>query len=201
MIAYDIHDGLAQYLAGAIMQFDAFTHLKEENPKESQKVFDAGMLMLRQGHADARRLISGVRPLILDEAGIVAAISHLIHERRKPDGPQIEYHANVNFDRLVAIQENTIYRIAQEALTNACKHSKSEKVRVEIVQRGENVRIEVQDWGIGFDPNMVGEQAFGLQGIRERTRLLGGQSTIESAPGKGTRLIVELPLVLKRDRD
>ena len=73
LIAYEIHDGLAQYLAGAIMQFEVYNHLKEKKPKEAAHAYDAAMTMLRQGHADARRLISGVRPPILDEEGIAAA--------------------------------------------------------------------------------------------------------------------------------
>ena len=97
----------------------------------------------------------------------------------------------------MAIQENAIYRIVQEGLANACKHGKSERVRVALVQQGSGLRVEVQDWGVGFDPSRIGEQCFGLEGIRERVRLLGGQSTIESAPGKGARIAVELPLVVR----
>ena len=128
LIAYEIHDGLAQQLAGAIMQFDAFDHLKETKPKQAADAYHAGMTMLRQGHFEARRLIAGVRPPILDEAGIVAAIGHLVNEQSRLKGPKIEYRSSVDFDRLDPTLENAIYRIAQEALTNACKHSKSEKV-------------------------------------------------------------------------
>ena len=182
------------------MQFETVVHLKEKKPKEAPEVFDAGMLMLRQSHAEARRLINGVRPPILDEAGIVTAISHLIHEQRESNGPQIEYHADVSFDRLVPIQENTIYRIVQEALTNALKYSQAKKIRVQIAQRGEDVWIEVQDWGIGFRQDEIGKQCFGLQGIRERTRLLGGTATIETAPGRGTSVVVEMPLAIREHK-
>ena len=85
LIAYEIHDGLAQQLAGAIMQFQTYKHLKETKPKEAEKAYDAGVTMLQQGHFEARRLIHGVRPPILDELGVVEAIAHLVHEesRRK----------------------------------------------------------------------------------------------------------------------
>ena len=73
LIAYEIHDGLAQQLAGAIMQFDTFSHQKEAKPQKAANAFRAAMTMLRQAHSEARRLISGVRPPILDESGIVAA--------------------------------------------------------------------------------------------------------------------------------
>ena len=125
LIAYEIHDGLAQQLAGAIMQFQAFDHLKEKNPKEAANAYHAGLTMLQQGHFEARRLIAGVRPPILDEAGVVEAIAHLVHERGRDKGPKIDFRSRVDFDRLDPTLENAIYRIAQEGLTNACKHSKS----------------------------------------------------------------------------
>ena len=201
IIAYEIHDGLAQQLAAAIMQFDAFEHLKQNNPKQAADAYHAGMTMLRQGHFEARRLISGVRPPILDEAGIVAAISHMVNEEKRRSGPKIEYLSKVEFDRLTPILENAIYRIAQEALTNACRHSKSKKVHVELVQQGDRIRIEVQDHGVGFKPEDVGESRFGLEGIRERARLLGGKAVIETQLGHGTRVVVELPVVLRRPED
>ncbi len=198
LIAYEIHDGLAQYLTGAIMQLQMSEHLRDETPEEATKAFDAGMAMVRQSLAEARRLISGVRPPILDESGVVAAVAHLVYDFRAHKGPKVEFHSKVDFDRLAPILENAIYRIAQEGLTNAWKHSQSKKVSVGLVQRGDQLRIVVRDQGIGFNPKTVEEGRFGLEGIRERARLLGGRSVIESTPGKGTLIVVDLPIVLRR---
>ena len=156
------------------------------------------MTILHQGHFEARRLISGVRPPILDEQGVVAAVDHLVNEERRKNGPRIEYLSKVEFNRLAPIMENAVYRIAQEALANACRHSRSKKIKVVLVQHGDQLRIEVQDQGVGFKLEDVEERQFGLSGIRERARLLGGQTTIESEPGKGTRIAVELPIVLRQ---
>ena len=197
LIAYEIHDGLAQQLAGAIMQFQTYFHHKERKPKEASKAFAAGMTMLQQGHFEARRLIAGVRPPILDESGVVAAIGHLVNEQNHLQGPSIEYRSRVAFDRLAPTVENAIYRIVQEGLTNACRHSKSDKVRVSLVQRGDLVRIEVRDWGIGFDIRARQENRFGLEGIRQRGRLLGGKCNIQSKTDKGTRITLELPVVVR----
>jgi PAS domain S-box-containing protein len=200
IIAYEIHDGLAQQLAGAIMQFQTFEHLGDTKSKQAARVYDAGMTMLRQGYFEARRLIAGVRPPILDESGVVLAVGHLVNEQGRVKGPRIEYRSRTDFDRLAPSLENAIYRVVQEGLTNACQHSKSETVRVSLLQRGDRVRIEIQDWGIGFDAKAAQHDRFGLEGIRQRTRLLGGKCNIRSAVGKGTRVAVELPLVL-RERD
>jgi PAS domain S-box-containing protein len=197
LIAYEIHDGLAQHLAGAIMQLQAFDYLKSKKPPEAAKAFDAGMTMLQQGHFEARRLIAGVRLPILDESGIVEAVAHLVHEEGHEKGPKIEYRSRVDFDRLDPTLENAIYRIAQEALTNACQHSKSEKIRVTLSQHGDRLRIEIWDWGVGFDPKAVPKSHFGLEGIRQRARLLGGKCSIRSKVGKGTRIMVELPVVAR----
>jgi PAS domain S-box-containing protein len=197
LIAYEIHDELAQQLAGAIMQFQTFAHLKETKPQLAAKAYDAGMTMLQQGHFEARRLISGVRPPILDEEGIAAAITHLLHEQQLHNRPNIEYRSKVNFDRLVPILENAIYRIVQEGLANACQHSKSETVRVSLLQHEDQVRIEIRDWGVGFNTRAVEGNRFGLEGIRQRAKLLGGKCSIRSTAGKGTRITVELPVVVR----
>jgi len=126
------------------------------------------------------------------------AISHLVHEQRRHGGPKIECHSDVQFGRLPPILENAIYRIVQEALTNACKHSKSKKVTVAMTQEGQDVRLEVRDWGMGFDPESVEEGHFGLEGIRQRVRLLGGRLTIESTPGSGTLVQVVVPILEKQ---
>ena len=196
-MAYDIHDGLAQHLAAAIMQFEVFDHLKQSNAKQAAAAHRAGLAMLRQGLAETRRLISGARPPLLDESGVLAAISHLVNQRPEKD-PTIELCSKVAFNRLPASLENAIYRIVQEALTNACKHSHSPAIRVNLVQKGDRLLIEVRDWGVGFDPKAVGEDRFGLAGIRQRARLLGGSCRIKSKPGKGSVIAVELPVAQRK---
>ena len=198
-IAYDIHDGLAQYLAGAIMQFDVYKHAREKNPGNAAQAFEVALSLLRQGHFEARRLIAGVRPPILDEAGVVEAVAHLINEQNRANGPQIEFVSKVKFSRLVPILENSIYRICQEGLSNACKYSQSDNVRITLSQIEDRLRIEIRDWGTGFDPRHAKDNSFGLIGIRERVRLLGGKYRIQSNPAKGTRIVVELP-IMERER-
>ena len=195
LISYDIHDGMAQELAGAIMQFQIYAQARQANPKDAAKVFDTGMAMLQQSHAEARRLISGVRPPILDESGVVAAIVHLVYDPAFEQGPKIDFRNGVKFNRLAPILENVIYRIVQEGLTNARNHSKSKEILVSLKQRGERLRIEIRDWGVGFEPTIAKDGHFGLEGVRERARLLGGQCNIKSKPGEGTSIVVELPVV------
>lgn len=198
VLAYEIHDGLAQELTGAIMQLETAEHLRGRNSEESTTAFQTGLTMLHHSLAEARRLINGVRPPVLDEFGVVTAIEHLIQDRLPGDHiPPIEFHHEVAFDRLAPVLENAIYRIVQEGLTNALQHSKCDKVRIGLVEAGQCVRIEIADDGIGFTADAVAEGRFGLEGIRERARLLDGTVAIQSAPGEGTQIVVELPLTFR----
>jgi signal transduction histidine kinase len=177
------------------MQYQAYEHLSEEQPEKAKMAFAMGDEMLQMAHAEARRLISGVRPPILDEAGVETAIAHLVHDRRVLRGPKIEYKSEVQFDRLPKILENALYRIAQETLANACRHSESKKVRVHLAQKDQRVLFEVRDWGVGFDPASIEPGHFGLEGVRERVRLLGGSLEIDTGLGRGTSIRVEVPLL------
>ncbi|HBO43208.1 MAG TPA: hypothetical protein DD670_04595 [Planctomycetaceae bacterium] len=198
-IAYDIHDGLAQYLAAAGMQFQVYDTLKDKSREEARKTYETAVELVRRAHTESRRLISEVRHPVIDESGIETAILNLAHGQQQRGGPTIECHSSVEFDRLPPILENALYRMVQEALSNACKHSMSEKVKVTMVQEGQNIRLEVQDWGIGFDTKSLGKDHFGLESIRQRTRLLGGRLTIESKPGSGTLVRAVVPIVGRRE--
>lgn len=125
---------------------------------------------------------------------MVGAIADLLADFRSRGLCEVELVVNVTFERLPGPLENTIFRVVQEGVGNACRHSKSERVRVELCQKDNRLRIEVLDWGIGFNPENVGNDRFGVQGIRERARVFDGQATIESCAGKGTRVVVEFPL-------
>jgi len=194
LIAYEIHDGLAQQLTAATMQFQASHQLSDDSPEKASAAYEAVVEMLRQALAEARRLISGLRPPILDESGIAAAIAHLVHDVMSQGGPDVEFHSSGQLNRLEPLLENAIFRITQEGLTNAHRHSESDKARIELLREEDCVHIEIRDWGIGFDPDGVEERCFGLAGIRERARVLGGHTAIRSAPGEGTRIVVRLPL-------
>jgi PAS domain S-box-containing protein len=199
IISYEIHDGLAQYLAAALMQFQVRDGLENDSPDEAKKADETARELVRQAHIESRRLISEVRPPVIDEDGIAMAISDLVCEQCQRGGPKVEFQSSALFGRLPSILENAIYRIAQEAIANACKYSQSKNVTVTLAREDHNVRLEVRDFGIGFIPEAVGDGHFGLEGIRQRVRLLGGRLTIESAPNCGTLIQVVVPIVQRQD--
>jgi len=200
LITYEIHDSVAQRLVGALMQFQAYEQAEDREAESAKAQFEAGMNVLREASADARSLMNRTRTPVLDKYSIATAIADLIdHFMDVPDSPEITYHSDVSFNRLAPVLENAIYRVAQEAIANACIHSKSKTVRVTLTQVDEGVTLEVQDWGTGFDEENVEEDRFGLDGIRERARLLGKDLLIESTPGQGTRIRATFPLLEKNN--
>ncbi|MEN6449796.1 MAG: PAS domain S-box protein [Thermoguttaceae bacterium] len=194
LVACEIHDGFAQQITGALFRLQAFRETVARNSARAWKDFDLAGRMLARSIDEARRLISGLRPPILDELGIVEAVNYLVYERRLAGGTEIEFEHEVIGPRFAPTVENAVFRIVQESLTNACRHSKSRRVRVTLREEEGWIRIGVQDWGVGFNADSTPRDRFGLQGIRERVRLLDGHVTIESAPNAGTHLVAEIPV-------
>ena len=194
LMAYEIHDGLVQYMSGALLHLEG---LNAEQPKLSSNgrgSLELAVHLIRRSIAEGRRLMSGLRPPILDEEGVVQAISYLVAEYAATGEVTIGFSHRVSFDRLEPLLEGTIFRIVQETLTNVRRHSRAQRAEVKLVQCNGKLRIDVRDWGVGFKPEEVPDDRFGLKGIRKRADLLGGEARIVSAAGQGTRVIVDLPL-------
>lgn len=194
LLAYEIHDGLVQLVAGAQMSFQAFVQLRGDDPMEAESTLQNGIAMLTQGVREARRLISGLRPPMLERTTLIEALHEVVFESPQENAPEVEFFHRVDFERLGYEFEIGAFRIAQEALNNARRHSQSDIVRLEVTQDGDRLRIVVKDWGIGFDPATIPENHFGLESICQRAKILGGRADIETAPGQGTCVCVDLPI-------
>ncbi len=201
LITYELHDGVAQQIVGAKMLFESQQPPKGGKSKAAG-VYRDGMAALTQASLEIRRVMNWLRTPVLDKSGLVEAIEDVASQLRlRPDAPEIECRLDVKFKRLEPTLENTLFRIAQEAMTNACRHSQSEKLHVKLTQKGDNVALEVRDWGIGFDQDKVHENRFGLEGIRERARILGGKLSIKSSPGEGTVVRAKFPVIEAVDEE
>jgi signal transduction histidine kinase len=194
LVAYEIHDTFLQGVIGALMYVDAYYESRAADSAEALSELESARNLLRRSIAEARRMISGLRPPIIDEQGIVAAIEYLVNEMSTA-GLAIEFSHSIQFDRLAPLVEAAIFRIVQEGLINVQRHSQSQHATVTIRQLHQQLHLEVRDFGVGFDPAHTGDGHFGLQGIHERARLVGGSSTIRSTPGNGASIVVTIPLV------
>ncbi len=136
-------------------------------------------------------LLPGGQP---NATGLRAAVNRLIFDSQACGGPEIEFCDDLTIAELPPELQTAVFSIVQELLLNASRHSKSGNVLLGLAQDDDRVCIQVQDWGIGFDPERVRPQKPGLAGIRQLARRLGGTLDIDSQPGAGTCIVVEIPL-------
>jgi two-component system, NarL family, sensor histidine kinase UhpB len=194
LMAHDLHDGVLQDLTASVWQLDSLRNASSQFSDAERKRFDQTRAILRRALDEGRRLLSGLRPPILDEQGIVAALEYLAAELRQKHPLDLQLCVDVRFKRLDPMFEVTIFRIVQQALTNVAQHSRSSRAEVKLSQQSESMQLLVRDWGVGFDPTRVDKEKFGLRGIVRRTELVGGTAEIVSQPNEGTQILVRLPL-------
>lgn len=191
LLCHEFHDGLIQYAVGSKMLLEA---LRETAlPESCRAVIDSVIDCLAKGIEDGRRVIRGIRPAALDDLGLRAALDDLGDELRAA-GVGVETVLDPSIDLLPPSLQTTLYRIAQESFNNVRKHSGSPSVRLSVARVAGRVELTAEDAGRGFDQVAAGAEGFGLLGVRERVRLVGGECAVESAPGHGTRLRVSLPV-------
>ncbi|QDU74498.1 Signal transduction histidine-protein kinase/phosphatase DegS [Bremerella volcania] len=192
LIAYEIHDGVVQDMTGALMFLQTGLSLVSSEADGHQEL-TRGTQFLSNSIVEIRRLLNGLRPLSLEQGGVIAALDDLV--TRMTEGEfMIGFEHEVQFDRLAPSLEMAIYRTVQEGVNNARKHSGAHRVEVSIKQDDKRIVLQIADQGRGFEPGKIDPRRCGISGIRERASLLGGTAQIDSSPGQGTTISVSLPL-------
>jgi NarL family two-component system sensor histidine kinase YdfH len=196
-MARELHDTLAQGLAGLLMQLEASNaHLAAGRYERAQTIVAEAMTRARSTLADARAAIDDLRsqeaPALLSRR-LAACGRRFEQANNLPCRCQVEIGV---WDRQLTIeQQEQLEQIVAEALTNVHRHAQASATWVEATVQDETLLLEIGDDGRGFDPTQPAACGhYGLQGLRERATLLGGELTIESAPGEGTTIFVSLPL-------
>src|SRR6266487_2858592 len=204
-VAYELHDGLAQVAASAHQHLQAFaSHYRPHSLQARQELYRA-LDLAQRSVREARRLIAGLRPTALDDFGLATAL-RLQVEAQRTDGWTIIYDEALGSERLPPTIETTLFGVAQEALTNARKHAHTTRARLALERRDSTIRLEVQDWGCGFEPLAVLHEAslgehVGLREMHERVELVGGHLMITSQPDVGTLVVAEVPLLAPDEGD
>jgi two-component system NarL family sensor kinase len=200
-LAREIHDTIAQDLSAITFQLEAAEALlgQEAEPERVQRSVSAALGLARKGLEEARRSVLDLRAAPLEGRTLPAALASLAAESEDGGSPSVAFEAVPAVPPpLPPAIEVGLYRIAQEALQNALRHAAASRVMLRLEVADETVRLTVEDDGRGFAIGNTAEgpaaSRFGLVGMRERARLLGGSFQVESSPGAGTRITAEAPL-------
>ena len=199
-LAREIHDTLAQGLAALTMQLEvADARAVESGDARLTAAVTAALAIARSTLQDARRSVLDLREAPLDGQTLRDALRAVAAEASAASLRGVRIDVVVQeAERLSPAVERGLYRIAQQAVANAVRHSDARRVVVRLEHRADQVVLRVEDDGGGFDPASVPPDRFGLVGMRERARLLGGTLTVESAPGDGSVVDVRIPLIVRR---
>jgi len=196
LLAYDIHDGFVQDVVGAQMALESVIEMIGVGETDCMQELILLRGLLRKAIGDGRRMITELRPMIIDEMGVVEAINYLVGEEEAADRLEVKFTHAVEFERLAPMLEGTIFRITQEALTNIRRHAGVDAADVRLIQVEDQLHLEIEDHGCGFALDALENHHYGLEGIRERAKIFGGHAQVETVPGEGTRISVWLPIEL-----
>ena len=198
-MARELHDTLEQQLVGITMQLDVATVRLADSPAAAQSSLDLMRAMIQHSRAEARRSVWDLRSPSLETEGLPGALEELIASNTGEAGPAITLQTTGEIRRMPRPIEFQMFRVAQETVTNAIKHSGAARIEIGVHFSADAVRLEVRDDGKGFNPQakLTGAH-FGLLGIRERASKLDGELTLKSKLGEGTMITLQVRSALTK---
>ncbi len=195
-ISREIHDGPAQMLANVIIRSDLIERIyRERGPEEALTEIKSLKEMVRHSFQEVRRIIFDLRPMALDDLGLIPTLKkYLLSIEQYHKGVKFTFSHSGEENRLPAKYEVTLFRLIQESVQNALKHSGAEVIKVSLTIDQRNVTVLVTDNGRGFDVQSRNPQSFGIIGMKERVDLLHGKLLINSSVGSGSTILITIPV-------
>jgi two-component system, NarL family, sensor histidine kinase DegS len=195
-LSREIHDGPAQSLANVMLRSELIErtfHQRgvEEAIKEVRKVKE----MVREALYEVRRIIYDLRPMALDDLGVIPTLKKYLKNVEEHSKNEIKFVALGDEKRLDPKYEIALFRLIQEAVQNAVKHANAKTIQVNLEVTNQFINIIVADDGVGFDLKEKSNSSFGLIGMKERVDILGGTFEISSEINKGTKIVIKVPLL------
>ncbi|WP_067843253.1 sensor histidine kinase [Amphibacillus sediminis] len=194
-ISREIHDGPAQMLANILLRADIVDRtFRERSFEEALDEMKSMRAMVRSSLSEVRRIIYDLRPMALDDLGLVPTIRKYLANMEDYNKIAIIFNEEGKFERLASKYEVALFRLIQESVQNAIKHAVPKTIQVNININTQHVTVSIRDDGVGFDINKTKDESFGLIGMRERVEMLEGDLKINSTIGKGTTVFIKIPL-------
>ncbi|WHY76908.1 sensor histidine kinase [Neobacillus sp. WH10] len=196
-LSREIHDGPAQMLANVIMRSDLIERVyRDKGPDEAFSEIHHYKIMVRSALYEVRRIIYDLRPMALDDLGLVPTLRKYLQTIEEYHNKSKISFVNIGLEnRLPTKYEVGLFRIIQESVQNALKHANACEIKVKLEITNAAITVLIKDNGIGFDTTQQKPESFGMIGMRERVDLLDGEITFDSKIGKGTEVLISVPLI------
>ncbi len=193
-LSRQMHDGPAQAMSNFILQTEIAMRLLDADPAQAKEELASLKNSALGTFQKVRNFIFELRPMMLDDLGLVPTLRKYVDAFKEQTGMETALTVTGTERRLEPYLEVMIFRAIQELLGNAARHSQAASVKLHVDMGNEAVRVSVDDNGRGFDPDaMKSGSSLGLKLIRERTEMLGGRLDVDTAPGKGARIVFSVP--------
>ena len=190
-IARDLHDEVNQSLTGLLLRLEA---VREHAPYELKREIDDTKALANQAMQELLTLARQLRPTALDDLGLKAALAGNVSDLDNRSAVEVSFRSDAStYSDLSTDAQLVVYRVAQEALSNAAQHAEADSVEVSLARLNGTVELTVTDDGRGFTFDQA-SRGLGMGGMRERALLVGGDLRIESRPGVGTRVRLRVPI-------
>jgi two-component system, NarL family, sensor histidine kinase DegS len=204
-IACEIHDGLVQTLAGINLKLDLCRELIFSDPTHSFELLSDAKAQLKTAIDESRQVIFNLRPLYFESMELVPALKNYLKSYETQSHIRTELMWSGGESAMAPTTKIVLFRIVQEALSNVQKHAKADRTTISLAVAQGRIKGTIEDNGIGFDVEAMSQdptkwQSFGLKGIHERARLIGGTARVESRKGHGTRVLVDVPISPEEER-
>lgn len=200
-LSREIHDGPAQLLAHVLLGSEIVERVhRDQGPVETKKEMVRFRELVRNALYDVRRIIYDLRPMTLDDLGLVPTVGKYL-KRLEEQYPKfsMSFRSIGESERLSEKLEVALFRLVQEGVQNACKHSSGSEVRVIIEFKTDKIVLLIRDNGKGFDPNQASDKSFGLLGMKERVEMLEGNIDIHSKKNEGTTIVIQIPIIKEEE--
>ena len=192
-LARELHDTLAHSLSATAVQLQAVQTLLKVQPEAAVTELRSAQQQIKDGLKESRLAINALRASPLEEQGLAEALRQRAAQFAERSGLTVDCQIDEAMPTLPLLTEQTIYRTADEALLNVERHAQASEIQVSLQNQQGKVRLVVQDNGLGFETSQVGHNGrYGLVGIKERAALIGAQLQLESVPGQGTTILLEI---------
>ncbi len=200
-IARDLHDDLSQQLAGVGIMLSALKRNlgKPHSAEDVDRAFATLQARTATAAETVRQLSHELHPSVLEHAGLVATLKRHCADLAQQHGVEVAFHAGDDLDSLRPDVALCLFRVVQEALTNAVRHANPRRIDVQLATAGDGVELSVVDNGIGFVTHERAGSGLGLRSIDERVRLVHGRVQVQSRLAEGTRLLVRIPQAAAQD--